>query len=122
MQQRQLVIRHRLLAAKPDAKSQWPASRLDSGGLAKAPSLPVTEEQAMQNEANTTLTRVPWNKGKVIGAKRPLRPEHVWSTRTKLQIEGCVRDLAMFNLAIDSKLRGCDVVATKVEIRANPPR
>jgi hypothetical protein len=76
----------------------------------------------MQNEANTTLTRVRWNKGKVIGAKPPLRPKHVWSTRTKLQIEGHVRDLAMFNLAIDSKLRGCDVVAIKVEIRANPPR
>jgi integrase len=43
------------------------------------------------------------------------RPKHVWSIRTKLQIEGRVRDLAMFNLAIDSKLRGCDVVAIKVE-------
>src|SRR6201984_3214432 len=57
----------------------------------------------------------PWNKGKIIGAKPPLRPKHVWSIRTKLQIEGRTRDLAMFNLAIDSKLRGCDVVATKVE-------
>ena len=45
----------------------------------------------------------------------PLRPKHVWSIRTKLQIEGRARDLAMFNLAIDSKLRGCDVVAIKVE-------
>ena len=49
------------------------------------------------------------------GAKPPLRPKHVWSIRTKLQIEGRARDLAMFNLAIDSKLRGCDVVAIKVE-------
>ena len=57
----------------------------------------------------------PWNKGKLTGAKPPLRPKHVWSIRTKLQIEGRVRDLAMFNLAIDSKLRGCDVVAIKVE-------
>src|ERR1700682_5830900 len=60
-------------------------------------------------------TRMPWNKGKLIGAKPPLRPKHVWSIRTKLQVEGRSRDLAMFNLAIDSKLRGCDVVALKVE-------
>jgi hypothetical protein len=57
----------------------------------------------------------PWNKGKLIGPKPPLRPKHVWSIRTRLMIEGRARDLAMFNLAIDSKLRGCDVVALKVE-------
>jgi integrase len=57
----------------------------------------------------------PWNKGKLTGAKPPLRPKHVWSIRSKLQLEGRTRDLAMFNLAIDSKLRGCDVVALKVE-------
>ena len=59
--------------------------------------------------------REPWNKGKLIGAKLPLPPKHVWSIRTKLQIAGRTRDLAMFNLAIDSKLRGCDVVSLKVE-------
>src|SRR6201985_1563810 len=59
--------------------------------------------------------RVPWNKGKIIGAKPPLRPKHVWSIRTKLQVEGRMRDLALFNVAIDSKLRGCDVVALKVD-------
>ena len=72
----------------------------------------------MQDEVIVTPTshkRVPWNKGKLTGAKPPLRPKHVWSIRTKLQIEGRVRDLAMFNLAIDSKLRGCDVVAIRVE-------
>jgi len=63
----------------------------------------------------TLAKRVPWNKGKLTGAKPPLRPKHVWSIRTKLQIEGRTRDLAMFNLAIDSKLRGCDVVAIRVE-------
>ena len=61
------------------------------------------------------MTRTPWNKGKLIGAKPPLRPKHVWSIRTHLMIEHRTRDLAMFNLAIDSKLRGCDVVALKVE-------
>src|SRR5712692_4402659 len=59
--------------------------------------------------------RVPWNKGKLIGAKPPLRQKHVWAIRTKLQIEQQARDLAMFNLAIDSKLRGCDVVAIRVD-------
>jgi integrase len=54
-------------------------------------------------------------QGKADWAKPPLRPKHVWSSRTKLQIEGRVRDLAMFNLAIDRKLRGCDVVAIRVE-------
>ncbi len=59
--------------------------------------------------------RQPWNKGKMIGAKPPLRPKHMWSIRTKLQVEGRKRDLALFNLAIDSKLRGCGVVSIKVE-------
>ena len=57
----------------------------------------------------------PWNKEKLTGARPPLRPKHVWSIRTKLQVEQRTRDLAMFNLAIDSKLRGCDLVALKVE-------
>jgi hypothetical protein len=59
--------------------------------------------------------RTPWNKGKLIGAKPPLWPKHVWSIRTKLHIEGRILELALFNVAIDSKLRGCDVVALKVE-------
>ena len=54
-------------------------------------------------------------QGKADRGKAPRRPKHVWSIRTKLQIEGRARDLAMFNLAIDSKLRGCDVVAIRVE-------
>jgi len=58
---------------------------------------------------------VPWNKGKLTGAKPPLRPKHVWAIRTRLQIGGRTRDLALFNLAIDSKLRGCDLVSLKVE-------
>ncbi len=61
------------------------------------------------------LRHTPWNKGKLLGAKPPLRTKHVWSIRTKLQVEGRTRDLAMFNLAIDSKLRGCDVISLKVE-------
>src|SRR3977135_4540784 len=67
------------------------------------------------NDTQTHHKRLPWNKGKLTGAKPPLRPKHVWLIRTRLQIAGRARDLAMFNLAIDSKLRGCDVVALKVE-------
>ena len=63
----------------------------------------------------TAAKRIPWNKGKLTGAKPPLRPKHVWAIRTKLQIDQLTRDLALFNLAIDSKLRGCDVVAIKVD-------
>ena len=72
----------------------------------------------MQDIANIELPApklIPWNKGKMTGAKTPLRQKHVWAIRTKLQIDQRTRDLAMFNLAIDSKLRGCDVVALKVE-------
>lgn len=72
----------------------------------------------MQDNANCELPapkKTPWNKGKLTGAKPPLRQKHVWAIRTKLQIEKRIRDLALFNLAIDSKLRGCDVVALKVE-------
>jgi hypothetical protein len=54
-------------------------------------------------------------QGKLVGAKPPLRPSHVWSVRTGVQMKGCKRDLALFNLAIDSKLCGCDVVAVRVE-------
>jgi integrase len=72
--------------------------------------MPDNETSLLKNP-----TRVPWNKGKLIGAKPPLRPRHVWSIRTRLMLEGRARDLAMFNLAIDSKLRGCDVMALKVE-------
>src|SRR6266849_5604997 len=76
--------------------------------------------QGNENSPSPPPTRTPWNKGKLTGAKPPLSPKHVWSIRTRLQIEGRNRDLAMFNLAIDSKLRGCDVVAIKVEdIAAN---
>ena len=71
--------------------------------------------QDNENPASVTSKGTPWNKGKLTGAKPPLRPKHVWSIRSKLQMADRKRDLALFNLAIDSKLRGCDVVALKVE-------
>ena len=54
------------------------------------------------------------NKGRIVGQKRPLLPKHVWAIRVRLEIADNHRDLAQFNLAIDSKLRGCDLVKLKV--------
>ena len=64
--------------------------------------------------------RIPWNKGKLIGPRPPLRQKHVWAIRTKLQIERQVRELALFKLAIDGKLRGCDLIA--IFISSQPAR
>jgi hypothetical protein len=59
-------------------------------------------------------TRTSWNKGRLIGQKLPLKLKEIWAIRTRLQISKQVRELALFNLAIDSKLRGCDLVGLKV--------
>jgi integrase len=61
-----------------------------------------------------TRAVVPWNKGRFVGPKPPLKPKQVWAIRIHLQREQRVRDLAMFDLAIDSKLRGCDLVKLKI--------
>jgi site-specific recombinase XerC len=58
--------------------------------------------------------RPAWNKGRIVGQKRQLLPKHVWAIRVRLEIADNHRDLALFNLAIDSKLRGCDLVKLKV--------
>ncbi len=63
----------------------------------------------------TTYTHRPWNKGKLIGQKAPLRLKDIWAIRVRLQIAEKSRDLALFNLAIDSKLRACDL--TKLRVR-----
>jgi hypothetical protein len=73
----------------------------------------LTKEES--DHATQRKPNIPWNKGKLTGAKPPLAPKHVWSIRTKFQMADRKRDLALFNLAIDSKLRGCDVVALRVE-------
>ena len=61
-----------------------------------------------------TAKRQAWNKGRLIGQKRPLRPKQVWAIRARLELAGNSRDLALFNVAIDSKLRGCDLVKLRV--------
>ncbi|QRE76774.1 tyrosine-type recombinase/integrase [Methylobacterium aquaticum] len=61
-----------------------------------------------------STTRVPWNRGRIVGPKPPLKPKHIWALRTHLQLANRTRDLALFNLAVDSKLRGCDLVRLRV--------
>ena len=68
----------------------------------------------MYHHTHTPKKYIPWNKGKLIGQKPPLKLKEIWSIRTRLQIGNKIRDLALFNLAIDSKLRGCDLVKLKV--------
>lgn len=68
----------------------------------------------MANVIEPKTAKTPWNKGKLIGQKPPLKLQEVWQIRIRLQIAKCVRELALFNLAIDSKLRGCDLVKLKV--------
>ena len=62
-----------------------------------------------------SIPKQPWNKGKLIGQKPPLKLNEIWGIRIRLQLEQKQRELALFNLAIDSKLRACDLVRLKVE-------
>ena len=65
--------------------------------------------------ATTTARRAtPWNKGKLLGQKPPLKLKEIWAIRIRLQLDHRTRELALFNLAIDSKLRGCDLVGLRV--------
>jgi integrase len=68
----------------------------------------------IKKEDPQSPSAVPWNRGRQIGQKRPLRPRDVWAIRARLQLEHRRRDLALFNLAIDSKLRGCDLVRVQI--------
>ena len=60
------------------------------------------------------VRRGPWNKGKLVGQKPPLRVKDIWAIRVRLQMQLRTRDLALFDLGIDSKLRGCDLVKLRV--------
>ena len=68
----------------------------------------------MFRSKNKPQERTPWNKGKLVGQKAPFTMQEIWSIRMRLQTIGNRRDLALFNLAIDSKLRGCDLVRLRV--------
>ena len=69
----------------------------------------MTATTAPASADASTAAFKPWNLGKLIGQKPPLKLREVWAIRIRLQISERLRDLAMFNLAIDSKLRGCDL-------------
>ena len=60
------------------------------------------------------IPRKPWNAGRMTGAKAPLKPKHIWAIRQHLKSVGSIRDLAMFNIALDAKLRGCDLVRLRL--------
>jgi hypothetical protein len=60
------------------------------------------------------VRKTPWNKGKLVGQKPPLRLKEIWAIRIRLQLAKRARELALFNLALDSKLRGCDLVSLRV--------
>ena len=68
----------------------------------------------MQLLENASNIRIPWNKGKLVGQKPPLKLREIWAIRIRLQLARRTRDLALFNLAIDSKLRACDLVCLRV--------
>lgn len=68
----------------------------------------------MFHRSKSNSPRVPWNKGKLIGQKAPLSMQEIWSIRMRLEAVGNLRDLALFNLAIDSKLRACDLLDLRV--------
>lgn len=61
----------------------------------------------------SAIHREPWNKGKIVGQKAPFKVKDIWALRVRLQIEHRIRELALFNQGIDSKLRFCDLVALK---------
>lgn len=68
----------------------------------------------MDQSIRTVSKHEPWNKGKLVGQKAPLRLKEIWAIRIRLQIGNRVRELALFNLAVDSKLRSCDLVKLRV--------
>src|SRR5205809_1059527 len=68
----------------------------------------------MDTVAKTEGRATPWNKGKLLGQKPPLKLKEIWAIRIRLQLDHRTRDLALFNLAVDSKLRGFDLVALRV--------
>ena len=76
----------------------------------------------MQAQSKHDEIPMPWNKGIIMGQKPPLKRSEVWAIRVRLQIAEQVRDLAMFNMAIDSKLRACDLVRLRMRDVAHGPQ
>ena len=68
----------------------------------------------METQTPKSEQRIPWNKGRIVGQKQALKLKEIWEIRIRLQMEKNIHELALFNMAIDSKLRGCDLVKLKV--------
>ncbi len=68
----------------------------------------------MKTSIQSPIGKQPWNKGRLVGQKAPLRLRDIWAIRVRLQLRHAARDLALFDLAIDSKLRACDLVKLRV--------
>ncbi len=68
----------------------------------------------METQSKSQQKRQPWNKGRILGQKPALKLKEIWEIRIRLQMDNNIRELALFNMAIDSKLRGCDLVKLKV--------
>jgi len=68
----------------------------------------------MESINHAAARHVPWNKGKLVGQKAPLKQREIWAIRIRLQLQEDTRELALFNLAINSKLRSCDLVRLQV--------
>ncbi len=68
----------------------------------------------MKTQSPITQTRIPWNKGKIVGQKPALKLKELWEIRIRLQMANKIRELVLFNMAIDSKLRGCDLVSLRL--------
>ena len=97
----------RLRSARPERKSQYSAPS-DHGG--------ASMDDVLIRTSN------PWNKGKLIGQKAPFKLKEIWAIRVRLQIYARTRELALFDLGIDSKLRGCDLVKLQVRDIAHGDR
>lgn len=72
----------------------------------------------MVESVSTDPKRRAWNAGRIVGPKPPLKPRHIWAIRQQLKNANRIRDLALFNCAIDAKLRGCDLVKLRLNDRA----
>jgi site-specific recombinase XerD len=97
---------HEIGAVTGHVDSSRPAERLPP---------PFFHAKVIIMETNDTIKhREPWNKGKLIGQKAPFKPKEIWAIRIRLQMDERTRELALFNLGIDSKLRACDLTALHV--------
>jgi integrase len=76
----------------------------------------------MKTSIQSPMAQQPWNKGRLVGQKAPLRLRDIWAIRVRLQLRHAARDLALFDLAIDSKLRACDLVKLQVRDVAHGDR